>query len=48
MLADMRLPPDGASDLEASVRNTRRVVASGLVALLATATLAACGDAPEE
>ena len=27
---------------------TRKVVASGLVALLAAATLAACGDAPEE
>jgi basic membrane protein A len=34
--------------MEASVRNTRKVVTSGLVALLATATLAACGDAPEE
>ncbi len=30
------------------MRNTRRVVAGGLVALLATATLAACGDAPAE
>ena len=30
------------------MRNTRKVVTSGLVALLATATLAACGDAPEE
>ncbi len=30
------------------MRNTRRVVAGGLVALLASATLAACGDAPEE
>ena len=27
---------------------TRKVVSSGLVALLAAATLAACGDAPEE
>ena len=27
---------------------TRKVVASGLVALLTGATLAACGDAPEE
>ncbi len=30
------------------MRNTRKVVVGGLVALLATATLAACGDAPEE
>jgi basic membrane protein A and related proteins len=34
--------------LEAFVRNTRRVVAGGIVALMATATLAACGDAPKE
>jgi basic membrane protein A len=30
------------------VLKTRKVVSSGLVALLAAATLAACGDAPEE
>ncbi|WP_297741220.1 BMP family ABC transporter substrate-binding protein [Nocardioides sp.] len=30
------------------MRNTRRVVAGGIMALLATASLAACGDAPEE
>ena len=30
------------------MRNTRKVVTSGLVALVATATLAACGEAPEE
>ena len=30
------------------MRKTRKVVAHGLVALLATATFAACGDAPEE
>jgi basic membrane protein A len=34
--------------LEAFVLKTRKVVSSGLVALLAAATLAACGDAPEE
>jgi basic membrane protein A len=34
--------------MEASVRNTRRVVAGGVMALLATGSLAACGDAPEE
>ena len=34
--------------MEASVRNTRSVVAGGIMALLATASLAACGDAPEE
>jgi basic membrane protein A len=30
------------------VKKSRKVVASGLVSLLAAATLAACGDAPEE
>jgi basic membrane protein A len=30
------------------VRKTRKVVAGGLVSLLAAATLAACGDAPED
>ena len=30
------------------MRKTRKAVAGGLVALLASATLAACGDAPEE
>ena len=35
-------------NLEANVSKTRKVVASGLVTLLASATLAACGDAPEE
>jgi basic membrane protein A len=30
------------------VKKSRKVVSSGLVALLAAATLAACGDAPEE
>jgi basic membrane protein A len=34
--------------LEAFVVKTRKVVSSGLVALLAAATLAACGDAPED
>jgi basic membrane protein A len=34
--------------LEAFVKKSRKVVSSGLVALLAAATLAACGDAPEE
>ena len=34
--------------MEAFVLKTRKVVSSGLVALLAAATLAACGDAPEE
>jgi basic membrane protein A len=34
--------------LEAFVLKTRKVVSSGLVALLAAATLAACGDAPED
>jgi basic membrane protein A and related proteins len=44
----MRPHPGDDVILEAFVRNTRKVVTSGLVALLATATLAACGDAPEE
>jgi len=35
-------------NLEAFVKKSRKVVASGLVSLLAAATLAACGDAPEE
>ena len=30
------------------MRNTRKVVTGGIVALIATASLAACGDAPEE
>ncbi len=42
------LPHPGVLNLEAFVTKTRKVVASGLVTLLASATLAACGDAPEE
>lgn len=41
-------PTPGCTNLEAFVLKTRKVVSSGLVALLAAATLAACGDAPEE
>ena len=41
-------PTPGFMNLEAFVLKTRKVVASGLVSLLAAATLAACGDAPEE
>ena len=41
-------PIPGFMNLEANVLKSRKVVASGLVSLLAAATLAACGDAPEE
>jgi len=41
-------PTPGFIDLEAFVKKSRKAVSSGLVALLAAATLAACGDAPEE
>ena len=41
-------PIPGCTNLEAFVKKSRKVVSSGLVALLAAATLAACGDAPEE
>ncbi len=41
-------PIPGFTNLEAFVLKTRKVVTSGLVSLLAAATLAACGDAPEE
>lgn len=41
-------PTPGRLSMEAFVRKTRKAVAGGLVALLASATLAACGDAPEE
>ena len=41
-------PTPGFKNLEAFVKKSRKVVASGLVSLLAAATLAACGDAPEE
>ena len=41
-------PTPGFTNLEANVLKSRKVVASGLVSLLAAATLAACGDAPAE
>jgi basic membrane protein A and related proteins len=41
-------PTPGGTNLEAFVKKSRKVVSSGLVALLTAATLAACGDAPEE
>jgi basic membrane protein A len=41
-------PTPGTAEYGGIVRKTRKVVAHGLVALLATATFAACGDAPEE
>ena len=41
-------PTPGFMNLEAFVKKSRKAVSSGLVALLAAATLAACGDAPEE
>lgn len=47
MLVERGSIPEPLS-LEASVRKTRKVVTGGLVAMLATATLAACGEAPEE
>ena len=42
------LPHPGVHEFGGIVTKTRKVVASGLVTLLASATLAACGDAPEE
>ncbi len=43
-----RRPHPGVHEFGGIVKNSRKVVSSGLVALLAAATLAACGDAPEE
>ena len=45
---DMRSHSGGRLILEASVRKTNKVIVGGIVALLASATLAACGDAPED
>ena len=41
-------PCTGGEDMEACVNRTKRAVAGGLATLLATAALAACGDAPDE